>query len=759
MGLGLNLRRLLAAWRIACLALLLLAGVPLPAQINGWTNTSAGKWEVGANWSLGTPPGTGDVFDNIFTGSTITIDATTSGSFPNTMTVNYVAVAAPTATLELDNAGTNVPLHILLNLDVTGDSALAITNSALQVDGVLTAGYLSSVAGNIELDSGWAQFGSVTLGESGYGNLYVNGGTLMVLGGMTLGSMPGGAGYVGVNGGTLIQTNAPIVLGGEGYGGFDVYGGSVRALGFQLGNAAGSQGFLNVVTGAVSVSSNLLVGNNLVTNPCGVTVQANGSLIVTNATGTAYIAVAQIGSLTLNGGLLQTDSLINTNGGTCNVTNGQLIITQAAQVENGSTYSVSSGTVSFGSDFTLGAAAGSTGAVLVADGGTLSVTNGELGIGNDGTLTNGAGIGSVTVSNATLPAMTINIGSTAGGLGSLTLQSNALVTVNANLGVVSGSLTVTSTVTLLGGTLSLTNGTARIGSAGNGRLTIFGGSHTIRQLILGSTNGFGTGSLFGFGGHLTTLSVIVNQVVVSGIDLDGSGGTIIIGDGHDAQMTVTAGTVTNFLAMYVGYTPTYTGAYAQSGGLTQVTNSLVVGDCISVNGAQGTVSLSGGVMTVTNATHSAVLDVRNGTFTLSPGATLVVDQLVVTNACGHFINNGGVLITHAPSILDPNMDADGDGQSNGNELLAGTDPLDPNSFFHLVSVTHTNAHDLRLDWSTVGGHSYVVQRATNGLGGPASFVDLSPVITVPGTSPGTTNYVQPGAATNPPAYYRVRLGP
>ena len=107
--------------KVACLlAVFLAAAAPLRAQFNGWTNSSPGKWEVGANWSRGTPPGTNDAFDNIFQGSTITIDATTSGSFPDTMTVNYVALASPGAILSLDNAGTNVPLHILNTLDIEG---------------------------------------------------------------------------------------------------------------------------------------------------------------------------------------------------------------------------------------------------------------------------------------------------------------------------------------------------------------------------------------------------------------------------------------------------------------------------------------------------------------------------------------------------------------------------------------------------------------------------------------------------------------
>ena len=70
----------------------------------------------------------------------------------------------------------------------------------------------------------------------------------------------------------------------------------------------------------------------------------------------------------------------------------------------------------------------------------------------------------------------------------------------------------------------------------------------------------------------------------------------------------------------------------------------------------------------------------------------------------------------------------------------------------------TNGNSIRLEWTTVGGHSYVVQ--TNGnFGGSNTFHDLSLPIVVPGTAEGTTNYVDINGATNSATFYRVRLGP
>src|SRR5262249_52963616 len=150
----------------------------------------------------------------------------------------------------------------------------------------------------------------------------------------------------------------------------------------------------------------------------------------------------------------------------------------------------------------------------------------------------------------------------------------------------------------------------------------------------------------------------------------------------------------------------------QSAGIVSIRTNLFVGQpdgCL--DGAVGVATLNGGILFVTNAAHDATLDVRNGTFTLNPGAILIVDKLVLTNACGHFINNGGIL-NCSNITMDQNLDTDGDGHSNHDETLAGTDPFNPASAFRLSGVTLTNGN-VRLDWTTVGGHSYVVQTTSS----------------------------------------------
>ena len=133
------------------------------------------------------------------------------------------------------------------------------------------------------------------------------------------------------------------------------------------------------------------------------------------------------------------------------------------------------------------------------------------------------------------------------------------------------------------------------------------------------------------------------------------------------------------------------------GGTVRVTTSLIVGDC--AHNAAAVLTLGGGTLSVTNSTRTAVLDVRNGIFNLN-GGTLVVDTLILTNPCGHFSKSGGLLIQTHPPILDPNLDADGDGYSNAAEAAAGTDPLDAASFPRpLLSIALAGTNAL-LFWPT-----------------------------------------------------------
>jgi len=177
-----------------------------------------------------------------------------------------------------------------------------------------------------------------------------------------------------------------------------------------------------------------------------------------------------------------------------------------------------------------------------------------------------------------------------------------------------------------------------------------------------------------------------------------------------------------------------------------------------------------------------VLEVRKGTFILN-GGVLRADILVMTNACGLFVRNGGTLAVGS-LVLDPNLDADGDGIANGweqaygfdplnaadanadrdgdgqtdlQEFLAGTDPTNSASAFRIIAIGR-EGNDVRVTWMKGAGKTNALER-TAGAAGSFS-TNFAVIFTVTNTVGTATNYLDFGAATNVPAfYYRVRLIP
>jgi hypothetical protein len=833
-----------------------LFSLPALAAPNTYTNTSSGQWEVSSNWSLGAPAATNSIYITNPAPTapiTVTIDATTSSSYPNTMTVADLTISAPanayTNTLFLNSAGTSTPLHVISNLFVRPGGALTISNSALTVDNGTTpttndlgsevefdggpvlaynstidtshamyttvggsffgdggtgslsmsnctftphnfyVGYLfdgtasfmncSNVfgyglavggtapavgtisftggtltatntylgpddplinlgvngTGNLTISNASVKFGATAIGVSGTGSLIVQSNVAITLGKTFLGlADPNSSGILSINGGQVSMPELRVV---QGTGMVNVAGGTLAAPIVSIGESNTANGVLNITGGTTLIASTLTArSNDLALASISVT---GGALLVTNAAHSAT-TLMDGGWLSSGAGVFATDNLILTNGGSVTALN----------------------------NFLLGTTAGATNTLALSGGGALILTNATLGLGNDGT-TNGAGTGIASIDNATISVTALNLGSTAGGLGLLTLQSNSLLSVQSNLTVVSSSLVATSSITFNGGSFTASNGLTQIGSYGNGLLTISGGNHTFRQLTLGSTNGLGSGGFHFLGGHVTLLGygtgpgqgLNSNWILWEGGDLDGSGTSLTIANGNDSNVTIPAYAFNvrgELDSMYVGYSAGNIGTFTQAAGSSVVTvnRQMILGDCIS--NAQGDVCLSGGTLYVTNAAHTATLDVRDGTFTLGAGAMLVVDHLILTNACGHFVKqSGGILITNNAPQLSPQLDADGDGGSNAAEALAGTDPLNPSSMFLVTDLAKTNGNSIRVSWTTVGGHSYVVQ--TNGTARGGTFRDLGLPITVPGTTEGTTNYVHTNGAINGALFYRVRLGP
>lgn len=268
-----------------------------------------------------------------------------------------------------------------------------------------------------------------------------------------------------------------------------------------------------------------------------------------------------------------------------------------------------------------------------------------------------------------------------------------------------------------------------------------------------------------------------NVISVLGGNLDVSSGSIYIGHGLGwdgrGELVVSNGTLRSAV-LRIGNEGL--GTFTAAGGVMNVSSAIVVGT-FNCSGGTGRVEVTGGSLYVTNASHSATVEVQTGTFTQTGGAVWI-DRLVVTNDCGRFIRTGGSLNvstyvlgpsfdtdndglpndweqSHGFDPLAPNGDDDfdGDGLSNLQEFMAGTDPTNSASVFGITGIT-PEGNDMCVTWATAANKTNALQAT----GFPAT--NFSDIFIVTNTLSATTNYVDSGAATNSPVrLYRVRLVP
>ncbi len=442
---------------------------------------------------------------------------------------------------------------------------------------------------------------------------------------------------------------------------------SLTISNFFVSNAGIVHNFLqvtNIGVTALHILSSLVMSNN-------------GNVIISNSVLNVGGVINDDGGMLQGGGTIQTESGTVSIGfaasGTWTMQDGAWIADNVAlggtsgahgalQINNGTMTMVSSSPSLY-----IGNVTGSSG-TLTLIGGQMILTDNFLSVGNEGT-------GQMTVTGGSCLGPVISLASQLGGVGTLTvsggicdLDNLTIADANSSTAAVwlnGGQLIVTNSVatTVIGngsfcsGQMTVSNGlwmtaAVQIGffAESSGTLTIAGGTNIINGpsglhfFHIGREGG--NGALWITGGLL----VFTNGQTTVG---DAGGfGEIIVSNGDYRSQFIFLGDS--------GVGPCPMNLY---GGTTTIFSNLNIGrfDCQ----ATGIVTVAGGTLYVTNAQHNATLEVDAGSFILNSG-TVVADRFVMTNSCASFIRTGGTLL-YTTAILNPNLDADGDGIPNGYE--------------------------------------------------------------------------------------------
>ena len=138
------------------------------------------------------------------------------------------------------------------------------------------------------------------------------------------------------------------------------------------------------------------------------------------------------------------------------------------------------------------------------------------------------------------------------------------------------------------------------------------------------------------------------------------------------------------------------------------------------------------------------------------GPSVVGGDFLYVNQFTLNIDSDGDGLTDAEELLlgtlvnDP--DSDDDGQSDGDEVVAGTLPLDGTSYFKFAA-TAVAPSALRLDWTAVTSRTYTVEQALGTYADGAVFLPYYTGITVAANGVLSTNLTP--ASSN--AVYRLRV--
>jgi hypothetical protein len=609
-----------------------------------------------------------------------------------------IATLSGNATLTI-NGGIFETIGSGLDLGIQVAGALGSTGTVWINNGTLLATNSASTIGigrgSVILSNGIVRTSSIYVGRiRGPGKLSVHGGSWHSTGFLDVG-VQGGTGDVYVTGGQLVVTNSgggfaigTIFLGENGLGRMTISNGTVIARDLIIASNSVARGELNVVGGTLIVlsqSGGMVVGQTPLGT--GMVTAVGGEIVATNST----TVVGGSGT----GIMLTSNTILRLRSAQVGAVSGSV---GKVSIESGTTMTMSSNLI-------VGGSTGSTGIVTVVNS-SLLVSNYMVAIGNTGTTLGSGGSGTMVVSNSTMVANKVLLGSTGGGSGLLILRLGAFLSLHNSVEGDPGRL-ATNEILVDGGTVEGSNATLTAGENHPGSITISNGLATFRSVYIGLNS---AGTLLMPGG---TMRVLSNMVA------------------GDCSASVTGNVTTSGGSLFVTNTSGNAEFEVRSGTLT-LTGGLLVADKLVITNVCGRFIHTGG--------------------TLMTGTNIITAAF---DADGDGIPNSFDFDPFNPA--DADSDPDGDGQNNLAEYQAGTNPTNSASAFRITSIAPVT-NSLRVTWTTVANRTNALERSA-GVAGSFSN-NFTAIFIATNTAAGTTNYVDVGAATNVPAfYYRVRLVP
>lgn len=505
-------------------------------------------------------------------------------------------------------------------------------------------------------------------------------------------------------------------------------GGTVTTSGDQIYNDAV---VLISDTTVMSTGGGNIVFNATVDGPYRLTIITSGASILNGPVGNsqplAALTTATAGGTVLNGGTVTTFDAQTYNDAV--VLGGNLTMA-----------SLGGGIISFNSTVD------GMQALTVAAAG-LSVFNGPVG--------QATPLMSLTTDTGT----TLLNGGTVTTLGAQTYNRAVVLGANLNMASMGGGIIIFNST--IDGMQALTVATAGV-SVFNGAV---GGATALMSLTTD------TGSTVVNGGTLTTVgSQTYNRAVVLAGNLTvasmGAGGITFNSTVDGAQSLTVATAGVSVFNGAVGGTTALTslatdigGATFLNGGMVTTTGAQIYDDAVTLlsnttlTASQATIAVS---LTTSSVSTIAAALINTGRIVVNGGTLKFLGT--VTNS-GMIQAGGGGVLNFVGSVFNTGVIDALAGKVTFSGGLSNKGTVVDATSFRLTTIRRVG-NDIRLTWSTMAGHRYVVQATAPSAGGgyTKTFSDLGPILSAPGNAQSTLSYNHVGGATGSRSrFYRVRL--